>query len=80
MEKEEAFLSHKQLSLLEYVFMRPTPLQGIYTCSRCDHAAPLPPVKDGKQSAPEGDEGEEEVSSAYSPGFVVATLWSSAVN
>ena len=79
MEKEAAFCSDKQVKLLEYAFMHSTPLQGIYTCSRCDRATTPPPVKDSGNTAPEEDEGEEEGSSAGSAGFAVATLWSSAV-
>ncbi len=78
-EREQPFLLENTTGLFEYVFMHSTPLQGIYTCSRYYFAKFSPPVKDGEHNALEGDEGEEELSSAISTEFVVATLWPSAV-
>ena len=76
MEDEEAFPSARQLSVFENVC---APLQGIDTGCQYNYATISPPVKDSEHSALEGDEGDEEASSASSTGFVVATLWSSTV-
>ena len=76
MENEEVFRSAGQLSLFEDVC---APLQGIDTCSRHNHATISPPAEVGEHIALEEDEGDEEAESASSTGFVVATLWSSAV-
>ena len=54
----------------EYVFIHSTPLQGIYPCSQHFHTTISPLVE---HNGLEGDEVEEEISSASSAGFVVAT-------
>ena len=47
-----------------------TPLQGIYSCSQYFYTTISPRFE---HNGPEGDEGEEEISSASSAGFIVAT-------
>ena len=77
-EPEQPFILERRSRPFEYVFMHTTPLQGPYTCSRYCH---VPPLNDGEHSILEGEEGEEELSSASSTSdeFVVATPWSSGL-